>query len=188
MHFFRIIAVCFLSCVPMANGTVWERYALKDLVADHPLIIVGEIVRVQQIFRRGEAFDIAYIRIEKILKNALLENAPHFTSELPLWMPSTRDETMSTDDVTHSLHTSGIWFLSPSSKGSNSRRPESVFHTRHPDEVRPRKLVTKVEKLIAKSQRSSPTEKRTGSGVTSAAPLRSSNGRATSASRSPSRR
>ena len=187
MQLLRLIAVFLLSCAPVVNGTIWERYALKDLVADHPLIVVGEIVGVQQTVHRGKAFDIAYIRVEKVLKNSLPKDAPQFTTELPLWMPSTRDEAMSTDDVRHSLRTSGIWFLSLSSKGKNSRRPEGVFHTQHPDEVQPRRLITKVAKLAGKSQRPSPAAEQTGSGVTPAVPLRTRNGRATSADRSPDR-
>ena len=143
MRIHRLIMVILLACASAAQGTVWGKYPLTELVADHPLIVLGEIVRVRQTSRRGEAIDIAYIRVEKVLKDTLPKNARRYTNEIPLLMPSTRDETMSTADVTHPVHAQGIWFLSSLKR---------VFHTRHPTELQPRKLLPKVEKLVAKSR------------------------------------
>lgn len=142
--------ILLFSCVSIAQGTAWEKYPLKNLVEDNPLIIVGKVVRVQQISRKGAAFDIVYIRITRVLKNSLPKNAPRFAKEVPLWMPSTRDETMSTDDVRHPFDAEGIWFLRPTD-GTDKRRPKGVFHTQDPDELQPQKLFRKVVKLIAKS-------------------------------------
>jgi hypothetical protein len=59
MRISSLIAITLLACSSVAQATIWQRYSLKELVADHPLILMGEIVRGKQTFRSSEAIDIA---------------------------------------------------------------------------------------------------------------------------------
>jgi hypothetical protein len=146
MRMLRILLALVFSAASVGRATIWDPYPLADMVRDHPLVVAGKIVRVKSAWHRGEAFDIAYIRVETVLKNTLPKHT--VKSEIPLWMPSTRDETMCTADVVHEFGTEGIWFLSAPDRPGLNGVPKGAFQTRYPGEVQPRKLERRVIQLL----------------------------------------
>lgn len=58
-----ISAIILIVFIPLVFGTIWEEYPLNELVADHPVIVVGEIIEAEKTWGSSDlAIDIAHLK------------------------------------------------------------------------------------------------------------------------------
>lgn len=110
-----------IGCIGMMLCGLWAGNAaacfalvpLEMVVSNSPVVIVGEMIEIKSAKpKEGErAFDIAYIRVEKVLKNTLPNYPIKVGDKMPLSMPSAKNSMMATTDIRYPVKTKGIWIL-----------------------------------------------------------------------------
>ena len=105
-----------LAAVVLAGtggAAIWVPMTLQELVAQSPLIVVGEIVAVSE--QPAGAHDVARIRIDELL---LATPPARGLLEAHLLIPSGNRGLASSDAVFYKVGQRGIWFLrrDPASK------------------------------------------------------------------------
>jgi len=105
-----------LAAVVLAGtggAAIWVPMTLQELVAQSPLIVVGEIVAVSE--QPTGAQDVAIIRVDELL---LAKPPARGLPEARLLIPSRNRGLASSDAVYYKVGQRGIWFLrrDPASK------------------------------------------------------------------------
>lgn len=115
----RIVAGVMAGLVGIAATPVWACWAavpLEKLLRDNPVVVAGKITRIDvapapEDGKRQRAYDTGYIRVSKVLKNALKKTEIKVGDELPLSMPSVNRGIMVSTDIRYPKGKEGIWIL-----------------------------------------------------------------------------
>lgn len=102
-----------LVVAPGAIKACWAAISREEFVRSQPVIVVGEIQRVTVAPKSRYAYDTAYIKVERVLKNSLKKRGVKAGAELAMTMPSINNEMHTSTDIFYSKGQRGIWFLTP---------------------------------------------------------------------------
>lgn len=105
----RLLAVVALA-VPFTANACWKALTLDEFVKDKPLIVVGEITRIDAAPAATRAYDTAYIKIDHVL-HSTPPHLPQVGGEIPLTMPSPKSEQKMSVDLYYKKGDRGVWIL-----------------------------------------------------------------------------
>ncbi len=135
-----ILAIVFVALTAQAS---FRRVPLDEMVSQNPVVVAGKIERIkratpskEETGRPERLYDIAYIKVAKVLKNELEDSPIQPGAEIPLSMPSLHGPRRSTD-ISYDEGTEGIWIL---------RYSHDVFWAGHPMALQP---LSKEQEVIA---------------------------------------
>ena len=106
-----LCSIAVLVLVAQFAQACWMAVSLEDFIKGEHVIVVGEIQRVQFAPKSYRAEDMAFIKIEKILKRRLPSPELKIGGELPLSMPSASNEMVLSVDLYYQKGQRGIWML-----------------------------------------------------------------------------
>jgi hypothetical protein len=89
----------------------WDDVPLETVIKQKPLVVVGGIIRVKTAPSSRYSYDIAFIKIERVLKNDGTNNLAEVGVEIPLAMPSTNNTVQISTDLRYRLGQRGVWIL-----------------------------------------------------------------------------
>lgn len=89
----------------------WIDIPLEDVVQGSPLVVVGEIKRIKTAPRSRYAYDTAFIKVERILKNSGLKTPQEAGEKIPLAMPSINNRNRTSTDIRYQKGQRGVWIL-----------------------------------------------------------------------------
>jgi hypothetical protein len=89
----------------------WADIPLADVVKQCPVVVVGEIRRIETAPASDYAFDTALIRVERVLKSTGTNAVEKAGAELPLTMPSTTNKVRESTDILYRQGQRGVWLL-----------------------------------------------------------------------------
>jgi hypothetical protein len=127
----------------------WAAWPLEKVVNRNPLIVVGKIEKIEVAQPRGNdrVYDTAFIKVRKVLKNNVKGANIKPGVLIPLSMPSVKNKTRMSTDLTYKQGTDGVWLLSYD-------KARKAFATGRPDELQPLAKEQKITNII-KSKRKS---------------------------------
>ena len=135
-----ILAIVFVALTAQAR---FRHVPLDEMVSQNPVVVAGKIERIkratpskEETGRPERLYDIAYIKVAKVLKNELEDSPIQPGAEIPLSMPSLHGPRRSTD-ISYDEGTEGIWIL---------RYSHDVFWAGHPMALQP---LSKEQEVIA---------------------------------------
>ena len=156
LHPFNLAAgVCLFAG---AASACWSDIPLEEVISRSPTIVVGKIERIKVAEPPAStpeglytttppafAFDIAYIRVSKILKKKTTDIDVKEGKEIPLSMPSVRNETRVSTDIIYPQGMEGVWILSRSDK-------DTTFSATYPKDFQPLEKESNIAAIVAKQK------------------------------------
>lgn len=139
---FLVAGVCVLATAAAACGI---DVPVEKIVKKSPTVVVGKIERIEVAQPSDYAYDIAYIKVGKILKNGTTDIEVKEGKEIPLSMPSVNNKRLTSIDINYRKGTKGVWIL--------QRQEKSVtFWATYPKDLQPLKEESNIAAIIAKQK------------------------------------
>lgn len=89
----------------------WVDVPLEDVIKASPLVVVGEIKRINAAPKSDYSYDSAFIMVERVLKNTGTDKVGKAGSEILLAMPSENNKTHISTDIRYRKGQRGVWIL-----------------------------------------------------------------------------
>ena len=103
-----MLFAALMLAIPLSLQAIWAPVSLEDFVKKNQVIVVGEVQRIDEAPKSQRAFDTAFIKVERILKSSMQEGAPKVGGEIPLSMPSPKNELWISSDISYKKGARGI--------------------------------------------------------------------------------
>lgn len=152
----RICLLALLVFVVRPAVALWVDMPLEQVVHDSPVVVVGEIKRIEPAKPATQPgprrYDMASIAVTKVLKNTLPDLKIVVGDELPLSLPAKGGMAISTD-IHHAVGKNGIWIL---------ERKDGTFWATYPKDFQPLDKEAEIQAIIEKGAAGSAAPSPTG--------------------------
>ena len=125
-------------CTLHSAKAMWADVPLEKLVAENPVIVVGEIVEIKAAELPKQKFDTAFIKVSAVLKNTLKNKNIKVGDKIPLGMPAAGKLMVSTA-IRYKKGQEGVWILEYKDK---------KFWASYPKDYQPLKQKDKIAGII----------------------------------------
>ncbi len=132
----------------------WVHIPLEKIVATSPVVVVGTIETIERAKSppaHSRGYDIAKIRVERVLKNQT--NSPQKIEMIHMAMPSVNSPVRMSTDLIYQQGQQGIWILAPSKRTGAG---PNLFEATYPSDYQPLDQLKKVQKIIQQQSSTSP--------------------------------
>jgi len=109
------VSILFALMVASAAVARWAELPLEKVVRQSHVVVIGEITNITVAPPPEEIdqyqFDVADITVQEVLLNTLTNQVIKPKQELPLSMPSIRNNVQISTDIRYKIGSKGIWIL-----------------------------------------------------------------------------
>jgi hypothetical protein len=108
--FLAVIVLFFAFALCCLAGS-WKDVPLEAVIKAKPLVVVGEIQRIETAPKSDYAYDTAFIKIERILKSTATNRVEKVGAEIGLATPSPNNKTQTSRSIRYRKGQRGVWIL-----------------------------------------------------------------------------
>jgi hypothetical protein len=117
----------------------WKAISLEELVPTRSVVVIGELVRIDEATipagSEERFYDVGYIKVQEVLRNALPNTKISIGDEIPLSMPSQKNKHRISIDLRYAVGTKGVWLLNHDKKTFEAIRPDDQQPALKRDEI-----------------------------------------------------